>query len=682
MKVQRKRIQNWRKYKNSYNSEELAEIRKKGGRIAVKEFLNYVPPRIAYEKWIYKNESGCFSSKPESGKSFLIVMYSMHSIDITKYARQLKREGYCKFRIVAVNNLSEVFNPKIREGEEDYILFINSDSQELAINALGRLAQYLKTCPGDFIYSDQDIMAKEAKRRLKPFFKPDWSPDTFRSFFYTGNLAAYKRTCCNGIDVRKGDNFNILQYYFTKEIIEQNVKVVHIPEILCHEKRPYVYCSDNKIEFNEEDTEYFKTLVNVNIIIPSKDNLQVLKRGIDSIQQFEWNYLKWGLNYEIIVVDNGSSVDNRIKIEQLAQQYGFLYIYEPMPFNFSRMCNLGAQAASGEYLLFLNDDIEAREPGWIMKMYELASREHVGAVGAKLYYPESRKIQHIGVVNLDIGPGHYFLEQEDEGDLYFGRNIYDYNCLAVTAACMMIDRKKFEQVGGFDESFPVSYNDIDLCFSLYEQGYYNVVCNRTSLYHHESFSRGYDNENKEKEQRLLKERQRLYEKHPGLRQKDPFYNKNLSGWLGNFELNLDEYGKDEKDILPLPDSKVERLWWDIRPEWLNPDLVLQIDYINQEQGHVSIRGWAYLKDRDNFRYIRRLVFLNEEDKSFCVGTRSRYRGYLKEQFPEIEGMEMLGFTCDFSPDKMKGKNYRIGMMAESKDGKEIYMIFTDRILEL
>ena len=420
----------------------------------------------------------------------------------------------------------------------------------------------------------------------------------------------------------------------------------------------------------------------ISIIIPSKDHAQILEQCLESIYKFDENYVK--TETEIIVVDNGSCAEERQKLEQLSARYHFQYLYRSMDFNFSAMCNLGAEVATGKYLLFLNDDIEALESGWLQKMKALAEKPHVGAVGAKLYYPGGRKLQHLCVVNLAIGPGHCFLEQEDEGDLYYGRNRYNYNYLAVTAACLMVRKEVFAQVGGFDESLRVAYNDVDFCFSVYEAGYDNVLCNEAVLCHHESLSRGSD-ENGEKKERLLAEADYLYKKHPALDQRDPFYSPNLTPYLGRFEWNLDDYGSREEHLSDLSSSEVKEFRWDIRQEWLDPGLVLQIDQVYKENGKVCIAGWAYLKEQDNFTYIRRILLRDAQEKCWWVGTRSRYRGYLKEQFPEVKGMDMLAFSCVFDKAALPGGDggsYQIGMAAESKDGKELHVIFSEKQLEI
>ena len=153
---------------------------------------------------------------------------------------------------------------------------------------------------------------------------------------------------------------------------------------------------------------------------------------------------------------------------------------------------------------------------------------HVGAVGVKLLYPNTNKIQHVGIINLDAGPSHILLNKRDDKMYYFGRNIYTYNYLAVTGACMLIRREIFNKIGQFDESLSIAYNDVDLCIRLYKSGFYNVVRNDVKVLHHESLSRGSDLLDKTKLKRLENERDYLYIKHPEFKNYDPFYNINFS----------------------------------------------------------------------------------------------------------------------------------------------------------
>ena len=687
MKLKNIRINHWRKYINENRSEELLDVQCLGGKGAVRAMRSHIPPQSAYEKWIYVNESARFLKKCEQKISFFVMLYDPNGTVSEKEILGKYRNG----RVKKCASLREMFTVDATIGA-DYVIFLDAKRQRLAVDALDELADVLQETGADMVYSDEDEWDAQESCRKHPFFKPDWSPDTFASFFYTGNLAAYRMDVArevqtDGEDFPEGESFDACHYRFARAFVKKAGKIVHIPEVLCHVSGNYAYVEAQNTALREsadgkQQNTGVKNTEKISIIIPSKDHAQILEQCLKSLYKFDENYVK--TETEIIVVDNGSCAEERQKLEQLSARYHFQYLYQPMEFNFSAMCNLGAGTARGKYLLFLNDDIEALESGWLQKMKALAEKPHVGAVGAKLYYPGGRKLQHLGVVNLAIGPGHCFLEQEDEGDLYYGRNRYNYNYLAVTAACLMVRKEVFAQVGGFDESLRVAYNDVDFCFSIYEAGYDNVLCNEAVLCHHESLSRGSD-ENGEKKERLLMEADYLYKKHPALEQRDPFYSPNLTPYLGRFEWNLDDYGSREEQLSDLPSSEVKEFRWDIRQAWLDPGLVLQIDQVYKENGKVCIAGWAYLKEQDNFAYIRRILLRDAQGKCWWVGTRSRYRGYLKEQFPEVKGMDMLAFSCVFDEAALPGGdggNYQIGMAAESKDGKELHVIFSEKQLEI
>ena len=194
------------------------------------------------------------------------------------------------------------------------------------------------------------------------------------------------------------------------------------------------------------------------------------------------------------------------------------------------MCNIGADNAKGEYLLFLNDDIEIFQPDWLTRLVGQAMQPHTGAVGAKLFYPDSTEIQHGGIFNHYAGPGHIFLHQDDSVMNYFGMNRLEFNCISVTGACLVLKKILFDKVGGFDEEFPIAYNDVDLCFKISETGFYNVIRNDVVAYHHESASRGIDHIDESKNLRLSAERQALFFKHSSLSHRDPFLNDNLEAY--------------------------------------------------------------------------------------------------------------------------------------------------------
>ncbi len=441
---------------------------------------------------------------------------------------------------------------------------------------------------------ENDEERREKWIRETPFFKPDWSPDTLMSYMYTSHLGVYRASLVKEVGGLRSEFDGCQDYDMTLRFTEKTDKVGHISKILYHwrqipgstaadpEAKDYVKEATRKCKVEalkrrglKGDVEwlpdiyqyrvrYFpegaelrssgsesenksvndhgnaettasedRTIVingknKVSVVIPSKDNPEILRQCISSfVEKTDYK------NYEFIVVDNGSSDENRAKYEELLRFYGerahisTKYIYDKQPFNFSHMCNTGAAEAAGEYILFLNDDIEIIESEWLDRMLGQAELPTTGAVGAKLLYPNTTLIQHAGVINIESGPVHIFAKMDDTPSYYFNKNKLDFDMLAVTAACLLVKKDKFDEIGGFDENLAVAYNDIDLCFKLAEAGYYNVIRNDAVLYHHESLSRGDDTMDSAKFARLMSEQEKLYEKHP-LFSNDPYYNENLT----------------------------------------------------------------------------------------------------------------------------------------------------------
>ena len=408
------------------------------------------------------------------------------------------------------------------------------------------------------IYGDEDVQKED--HRVKPWFKPDWSPDTFLSYFYFGSMVAIRteavKTVLDAIREKvpawTDEECNSFLYVLCEAVIRNaggfgkhnglfpQEPVCHIPEVLVHTKeegyRATAGCklpAELKIQKSQKKQK-------ISVIIPSKDNPDVLFCCIRSlIERTVTTY-----PYEIFIIDNGSNEENKKKIEAevaklnvlaaknvlrgVPEFLGIGYHYQPMTFNFSKMCNTGVSVCDGELVLFLNDDMEIIQENWLDLLADKAAFSYVGAVGAKLLYPDSDIIQHAGITNLRVGPAHKLQFLSDATDYYYGKNRGVHNMLAATGACLMMRRDVFAEVGGFAEELAVAFNDVDLCYSIYEKGYYNIVRNDVKLYHHESLSRGKDGESEEKQQRLLREKDILYARHQEIYGKDPFYHKYLT----------------------------------------------------------------------------------------------------------------------------------------------------------
>ncbi len=444
----------------------------------------------------------------------------------------------------------------------DYIALLDHDDLYTP-DALYKMAVCIGATAAEYIYSDEDKI-DEAGRYSEPFFKPAWSPDAFMSIMYTCHLSCFSRALFDRVGGFRIGYEGAQDYDLVLRMSEVWQGVAHIPEVLYHwrihsgsiaasaEAKPYAIESLRKAKLDalarrglQGELEAVPQMPGqyrvkyaisgnpkVSIIIPTRDKIDYLQRCIDSIIS------KTGyLNYEIIVVDNGSEEAASLACFAQLEREGMARVVNAAgPFNFSAINNKGVAAATGDYLLFLNNDTEIIEGDWLERMLGFAQLPHVGAVGARLLF-EHGTLQHCGVVNLADGPGHAFYDRDPAHPYYFGRSLLDYNWLAVTAACLLVSREKFEQVGGFNEALAVGYNDVDLCFKLYAAGYFNVVAQAARLYHYESVSRGLDDIDPTKLKRLHGEKKILYRNHPHLFGRDPFYNPNLHPNSGEFLTN-------------------------------------------------------------------------------------------------------------------------------------------------
>lgn len=493
----------------------------------------------------------------------------------------------------------------------EFIYFLDDDVI-LNNTAFYYMLEKLNYCDFDMVYSDEDRFVEGV--RVNPFFKPSWSRSLIREFNYVG-YALIRKSLINEFN----GYFELLF-----DLSYKNIKVCNVERVLVHYKKRLM-----------EEKEAQKYLGNelVSIIIPSKDNFEILERCIKSIRE-KTSYK----NFEIIVVDNGSCESVKEKVVNLADKY----IYEKREFNFSYMCNLGAKNAKGDYLLFLNDDTEVITSNWLEGMLGYASCEHIGAVGAKLLYPKTDLIQHCGILNSKNGPIHSFANFSDSMDLYFGRNVYGYSYMAVTGACLMVKREKFN---GFDEKFPIAYNDVDLCFRLYERGFENVVANNVKLYHYESISRGNDRLSKEKKTRLYKERKALYKKHKDFYFVDKMYNNNLSGFRADFTIESKYYRKI---------SKIKKVIY--QPNKYFDDFDFKIESL--ESGDIlKIGGYAYKKGHLCDVYV--LIF-TRDDVAISFKTSKVFREDIAIKY----GKRYItsGFSCNVDTKLFEDGKYRIGLM--------------------
>lgn len=437
---------------------------------------------------------------------------------------------------------------------------------------------------------------------------------------------------------------------------------------------PDIYHIVYEIE-KKPDAANGQDLPMISVIIPSKDHPAVLERCLRSFRE-KTAYT----DYEWIVVDNGSNAENKSRMEELQKEYGFSYLYEPMEFNFSAMCNLGASKAEGTYLLFLNDDIEIIQKDWLHIMAGQAGRPHVGAVGAKLWYAGDEAIQHVGITNLKIGPSHKLITFRDNKNYYYGRNQVTYDMIGVTAACLMVERHKYQEVGGMDETMKIAYNDVDFCFKLIEAGYYNVLRNDAVLYHYESLSRGLDEEDAGKWERLLLEKENLYAKHPGMEAYDAFYHKNLIDNASHYACNFKFDYENNLKVVELSAASAENF-----AEALEG--VLQFTLDRAEEQHkihrkepdiMWLMGWSYLPGKDNARYERKIILEHEDGTLYQAKPCPWFRKDVEEVLPGEVNISLSGFVLRIRKEKLHSGKWKIGMLAADSETGQQFLTWSDK----
>lgn len=632
-----------------------------------------------YACWIEENEKRTRVSLRKT-PLFSVVLLEQGATEEQKHRclKCLKKQRYPKLQILKIGADETDWKSVCRRLEGEYVLFMPMTDQ-LAPDALKWFAKEMEEHPeAEWIYADEDVFRESDGMRVAPHFKPDWSYDTFLSFFYTGNAAVYKRELCTDTRMSVQMDSPHWTYDFALHFLEKcdQQKIRHIENVLYHTsdadgcrrrdtlnetrklKEDFIKRNnlDARVEAEERTREYrmvYRGEGLVSIIIPSKDHVQMLCDCIDSLEA-NTDYK----DYEIIVVDNGSNEENRSSLERILSQKQIRYIYQPMEFNFSKMCNIGAAVSNGKYLLFLNDDMECIDGKWLERMVGQAAQPGVGVVGAKLLYPNGNKIQHVGVANLKVGPSHLLSKVEDDGVLEHGRNCLDYNYEAVTGACLMLERELYTEVGGFDETFPISYNDVDLCYTIGSRGNRNVVRTDALLLHHESISRGLDTKSEEKMQRLKSEREHLYAKHPWIVKKDRFYNPQMS---------TDGMKSVNRKVLP----KI----------YTEMSFYATIERIIKDQG-IRIEGWYWYADDDYTNQSDVYIVFREE----ATGKEIWYETSKETRFDvtEITGSQAFycGFTCRISEEEAKRiQGCRVGICAKLYDYKRSPLRWMDELCE-
>ena len=439
-------------------------------------------------------------------------------------------------------------NAAIALATGDFVTFADHDDA-LAPFALFTVAKAINDDPAaDFLYSDEDKL-DTAGDRCEPFFKPDWSPETLRSRNYVCHLTTLRRTLLTVIgNVRPGFD-GAQDYDVVLRASEQAAKIKHVPQVLYHwrmhaastasNKASKSYAFDNGkralaehlarlgVDASVHDgptlgmyqvVYHLRTQPLLSVIVPNKDHPEMLARCLDSLGKGSY------ANFEVLVVENGSTRPETFAYYRELEKQPHVRVVEwAKPFNYAAVNNFAALQAKGEYLLFLNNDIESISPDWLESMVKAAAQPGVGAVGAKLYYADDT-IQHAGiVVGMGGVAGHAHLNFPRAAAGHMQRLTHAQNVAAVTGACLLTPAKVFREVGGFDEGFVLAFNDVDLCLQILSKGYRVVWTPDAELYHLESKTRGPE-DTAEKEARFKREIDLFHVKWGDfLKKGDPYY---------------------------------------------------------------------------------------------------------------------------------------------------------------
>ena len=491
---------------------------------------------------MYDNIEVCVVDDASSRKETLEVL-DEYEKDVRIRIKHRKKNGH----------ISRATNDALKMAKGDFVALMDDDDV-IAPNALMEVVKALnENRKLDFIYTDEDKIDLDGKR-CDPNFKSDWAPDSFLSSNYISHLGVLRKTIVEEVGGFREGYEGAQDYDLYLRVTEKTELIHHISKVLYHwrmipgstsmeinnknyalergrralqdalrrrkikgqvriaENCPYYY-----IEYDVVDNP------RVGIIIPTRDLANVTRKCLESIYE-KTTYD----NYDVMVVDNGSIENETLELfAKYKRRYNnFRVIRADIEFNYATLNNLAVKETDAEYVVLLNNDVEIITSNWLEIMIGYASQNHVGAVGAKLLYPDDT-IQHGGVI-MGVGvASHAFVGQDRNSIVWGGRLSVPYDYSAVTAACLMVSKKKWNAVNGMEEDLKVAYNDVDFCLKLLEGGYYNVVLPMVELYHYESKSRGKDN-TKEKKRRFDWEQEYMRRKWKTRIEDDLFYNLNYS----------------------------------------------------------------------------------------------------------------------------------------------------------
>ena len=510
-----------------------------GAILAADRLLGREPGEASYAQWLSRNRLSShdyqkMEKTPLSHQPRIGVIASMEAKDRTAFFQSLNLQIYRNFTALKKEPLAE------------FILAVNGPCT-ISPNLLWECARRLSEEDGQdigLIYFDSDVIGEDG-HKCHPSFRPDFDPDLLSCANYMGNVVLVRADLAREAS---GPDFGTDAFYrFLKKVCLRNregeketVSIAHIPKVLYHDAAEYDAQPSDREEC-VQPSPMERPLISV--LIPNKDHAADLRRCVDSLLTVN----TWS-NLEILILENHSEEEETFALyrELEASDARIRVLTWDKPFNYSAINNHGAAFAKGEYLLLLNNDTCILEPESIARMYALASKPCVGAVGALLLYPDNR-VQHAGIILGHGGIAGHAWEGESPAEPMepFSELVFSHthNVSAVTGACMLLKTSFYKGVGGMDESLAVTFNDVDLCMRLRSEGLRILMCPQACLLHDESASRGSEN-TPQKVARFHEEiRIFVHRWQAELEKGDPFYNPNLTlvgrSWTAKDELRED-----------------------------------------------------------------------------------------------------------------------------------------------
>lgn len=485
---------------------------------------------------IYHNWEICIAITPSSDHACRKALGALAVADVR-----------IKMLPVAEGSEAEAFNLLLAAATGEWLALLDTCC-EMAPHALYLVAEELSRRPdAEIIYGDEDRIDAEG-RRCAPNFKPDWNPDLLRAHHYFGSLVFYRSERLRqqgGFQAEAGAALSWeLALRLSGSVLP--VQIRHIPQMLCHRSdvstqyapdaaaekqvlQAYLQRKGIRASVTQGRNGYWRiryalpaTPPLISIIIPTRNGLDLLAQCVKSVLN-KTAYAP----YEIIVVDNQSDDGATLEyLRQLERNGSARVLSYDAPFNYSALNNFAVNHARGEYLCLLNNDIEAIHPDWLEELVSQAARPEAGAVGAMLYYPDG-SVQHAGVLlkGSEVAT-HFFFHMPAALLDTRPRAQMVQSLSAVTAACLVVEKRKYLQVGGMDENLAITCNDIDLCLKLSQAGYRNIWTPFAELNHYESATRGFD-DSPAKQARIGREKAYMYERWGSALDNDPAYNPNL-----------------------------------------------------------------------------------------------------------------------------------------------------------